>query len=345
MRTIFVRMKLKSLLKYGLPLLGAAILLWYAYKDTDFSQMGSDLAQCDPLWLLLTIPIQFVAHTSRARRWQLLLEPLGAYPSLKNTFIAVMAGYFGNLILPRMGEVTRCGVLYNTNNIPLTDSGGTVVAERAIDVLTLALVLGLGLLFEYELLGGFLLDILGQKKDVQEGVSGLFILGFALGLGAVGVALFWLLRAKLLAIKPIAKIWEIVVRLFTAVLSIFRLKKSGAFVFHSLLIWTCYWLTHLFFMKSFSATADLALSASLITFIAGTMGMIAPVQGGVGAYHFMVAAAFTGLYQLTDQSAKSFAFLSHTGSTLFLMVIGGICFVIGVIISAPKTPPISETRS
>ncbi len=336
-------MKLNNLLKYGLPLLGAAILLWYAYKDTDFSQMGDDLVQCNPFWLLLTIPIQFIAHLSRARRWQLLLEPLGNIPSLKNTFIAVMAGYFGNLILPRMGEVTRCGVLYNTNNIPLTDSGGTVVAERAIDVLTLGLVLGLGLMFEYELLGGFLLDILGQKKDVKEGVSGLMILGFALGLGSVGVAVFWLLRARLLAIKPIAKIWEIVTKLFLAVMSIFRLKRSGEFVLHSVLIWTCYWLTHLFFMKSFGATADLVLSASLITFIAGTMGMIAPVQGGVGAYHFMVAAAFTGLYNLTDQSAKSFAFLSHTGSTLFLLIVGGICFVLGIVISAPKTPNSSQT--
>ena len=86
-------------------------------------------------WVILTIIMGITSHILRALRWRLFFEPLGYHPSLKNTFFAVMVGYFANMAFPRLGEVTRCGILTRYEKIPFNKSFGTVITERAIDMI------------------------------------------------------------------------------------------------------------------------------------------------------------------------------------------------------------------
>ena len=46
-----------------------------------------------------------------------------------------MVGYFANYAVPRLGEVTRCGILARYDKVPFAESLGTVIVERIIDVI------------------------------------------------------------------------------------------------------------------------------------------------------------------------------------------------------------------
>jgi uncharacterized protein (TIRG00374 family) len=113
------------------------LLLWFAFRSVDFSRLAADLKEADYSWLLLSVFFGFVAFVSRARRWVLLINPLGFNPSTRNTFYALMAGYLANLALPRIGEITRCVALGKKEKIPVDQLFGTVVVERTIDFLSL----------------------------------------------------------------------------------------------------------------------------------------------------------------------------------------------------------------
>src|SRR5665648_163738 len=116
-------------------------LLWLAFNNVDFTRLAADLKEADYSWLLLSVLFGLFAFISRARRWVLLINPLGFNPSLSNTFYAMMSGYLANLALPRLGEITRCVALGKKEKIPVDQLFGTVVVERTIDFLSLLIIM------------------------------------------------------------------------------------------------------------------------------------------------------------------------------------------------------------
>jgi len=126
-----------SVLKYTLSLAITILLLWYVFKDKDVIGMLQVLKNADYRWVSVSIVIALISHFWRSLRWNLILQPLGHSPKVTNTYMAVLIGYLANFIIPRMGEVTRCGILYKIEKIPIKSSVGTVVAERAFDLICL----------------------------------------------------------------------------------------------------------------------------------------------------------------------------------------------------------------
>ena len=106
------------------------MLLWLAFRGQNLEQIVYDLKNANYLWVLASVLVSILAHYARALRWNMLIQPLGFKPSNSNTFHAVMVGYLANLAVPRMGEVSRCGVLNRTDKIPLNNLIGTVIVER-----------------------------------------------------------------------------------------------------------------------------------------------------------------------------------------------------------------------
>ena len=117
------------------------VLLMLAFSNVNFNRLGADLKEADYSWFLLSILFGFIAYVSRARRWILLINPLGYHPALKNSFYALMTGYLANLALPRIGEITRCVALGKKEKIPVDQLIGTVVVERTIDFLSLLTIM------------------------------------------------------------------------------------------------------------------------------------------------------------------------------------------------------------
>jgi uncharacterized membrane protein YbhN (UPF0104 family) len=320
---------LKKSLKYIIPLVFGGVLLYFTFNGFDLKSLWISIGSADYKWIVLSaVPMTF-AHLARARRWQLLLHPLNRNPSLYRTFLAVMAGYFANMLVLRLGEVTRCGVLQKTENVPIQEGIGTVLVERVFDLVMLAVVTGIALLVQWDKLSLFFISKLAQKEGSEVYESGMYYL-LMMGAGVVVVLalLSWSQRQRLAKIVFVRKTINFLLELWTAALSIRKMDSPIEFMFQTVVIWAGYFFTlHITFF-SLSSTAGLGLLPAFLILVIGSFGMVAPVQGGVGAYHFIVSAGLIEIYQLSVGDGLVAATLFHATQTIYTLLIGGICAVI-----------------
>ncbi len=280
-------------------------------------------------WILLALGISIISHLSRARRWNLLLEPLGYKTSLKNTFLALMTGYFGNIFIPRGGEVMRCVVLNRADKIPMASSLATVVAERVIDLVCLGFLVVFSLFLEYDKFLFLIKDGLKGKENEPGLISQYLPWLIILAVGCLVLVIIF--RNHFIVLK----VRKFVIQLFTeAYLSFIKLERKKEFIFQSVFIWTAYYfMTYLVFF-SLPFTSNLGLMAGLVILIAGAIGMSVPASGGAGSFHFFVALGLTMFYGLSQDDGVAYAFVLHSSQLVLTLVVGGLCafisfFVIG----------------
>jgi hypothetical protein len=173
------------------------LLLWIAFRSVDFKKLGDELKQADYSWLLLSILFGLFAFISRARRWVLLIYPLGFKPSTKNAFYSLMTGYLANVALPRIGEITRCVALGKKEKIPVDQLIGTVVVERTIDFFSLLtimiiLIFTSGNQIGQFLKGSLLIPIQKRVVDLFGNAWALWVILFLLAV----ITLFMMIRYK-----------------------------------------------------------------------------------------------------------------------------------------------------
>ncbi|MEN8248620.1 MAG: lysylphosphatidylglycerol synthase transmembrane domain-containing protein [Bacteroidota bacterium] len=324
-----MKKKAVSLLKYLLSLFIAVSLLYYVFHDWDFSDIMNRFEQVNYWWVMLSVLLSIVSHVFRAYRWNILLEPLG-YKGLSTyrTFKAVMIGYFTNLFAPRLGEVTRCGVLKRTDNVSMSASFGTVVADRLIDFLTLLTVILLGLIIEFDRLNTFFLDFINEKFEGIEltttKMGVITLIGFIF---VVGLAALWWFRERIKRKPLYYKIRSFIRELVSGFTSVLRLERRLGFWVSSISIWVLYYLMALVLFYSVESTQDLGLAAGLSILIMGGLGMSAPVQGGFGTYHILVGSILL-TYGIAEKDGYFFATLIHTSQTIMVLIIGGISLLL-----------------
>jgi hypothetical protein len=288
------------------------------YKDQDINRIKSILSnEVNYFWIILSVFLGLLSHISRTIRWNLMIEPLDHKPRALNTFLAVMIGYLMNLALPRMGEISRCGVLSRYEKIPFTKLIGTVVLERLIDVLVLLLLLMIVIITQF----GQVVEFLNNNPEVQDKLGKIMHSPF-LPIGLVLLFLvFWFTRHKIKGSGIVKKLVGLLNQFAEGFKSIRNIKNKGAFIFHSLLIWLLYYLMLYCVFFSFEFTSHLTPLAGLTIFVLGSFGMVAPVQGGIGAWHFMVIEGLA-LYGIDKADGKVFALVAHGSTTIMLIVFG-----------------------
>jgi len=269
-----------------------------------------------------------LAFASRAWRWNMLLRPLGYTPKFSNTFYALMFGYLANLALPRLGEVSRSVALNRAEKIPLDVVIGTVIAERAVDVLSLLLCIVLALILEFDRIYSFLMDNLARPfmSKISDAVHSDFFFPVVFVLVAGIITLVVIRRRK----KQTSSFTEKILLFFKGILagltSVMKMKNHNVFILHSVFIWVMYWLVTYICFFSLDATSSLDVKAGIFVLVVGGLGMTAPVQGGIGAYHWLVSQGLL-IYgiQLTDGLA--YATIVHTSQTLLVIIVGTISFL------------------
>lgn len=327
-----MRKGIKSFLKYSISLLVAVALFWYLYKDIDFTDMMARFRQADLTWVYLSIALSFLSHLIRAYRWNLLLEPLGYNLKTGRTFLAVMVGYLVNFIVPRAGEVSRCGILNKTDNVPISQGFGSVVTERIIDVLCLLIIVLITLSLEFDRLRDFFFNLISQKTEGVEVNYTIWIVLASIALVAViGFILLkrnqtWLMQKPL-----IRKIAEFLKQLVQGILSIRKLKKKSQFVLSTVLMWILYFFMTYVVIYSLDETSGLTITAGFTMLVLGGIGMATPVQGGIGAFHYLMSAGLM-LYGIPENDGIFFAFLLHTTNSVAIMILGLITFFISMVI-------------
>lgn len=325
--------KLTSVLKYGVGLAVAVALLWVVFRDWEMEEMVERFTSVNYSWVLFSVFLSLISHVLRAYRWNLLLEPLGYKLSTFRTFLAVMVGYVTNLVAPRAGEIARCGVLKKTDNVNMSSSIGTVVAERIFDFLVLLTVIFAGLIIESDRLSGFFSDFINAKSDsIAVTNTMVMVLGFLAFLVVATLSLLWFNRARIKRLPIYFKIRSFLREMTQGFTSVLRLDNRSGFWISTALIWILYYLMAYVLFFSTDSTSHLGFGAGLSILIMGGLGMSAPVQGGFGTYHIFVGSVLA-LYGIPEKDGYFFATLIHTSQTLSVILFGGLSFVLSIFIS------------
>jgi len=253
----------------------------------------------------------------------MLMEPLGYKPPLSTTMYALMVGYFANLAIPRIGEITRCGALSRAEKVPFNALIGTVIVERVIDLLMLFISLVVVAIIEFKLLSNFL----AEKVIAPIADKFLFITNPLFWVAAVIciVILLFALNAFRKKTTHENKLMNRLRGLLTGVGSgfktILRMKNNGWFIFHTIFIWVIYFLMTWVCFFCLEGTSHLDMKAGLFTMVAGGIGMSMPVQGGIGTYHKIVSAGLE-IFGVSSTDGIVYATLVHTTQTLLVVVLG-----------------------
>jgi uncharacterized membrane protein YbhN (UPF0104 family) len=307
--------------------LGLFLIWWSIHNltDEDLRRLGNALNGADYLLILPAMVMLLLSHYSRALRWRILMKPLGFEPSRRNTFFAVMLGYFFNLLVPRMGEVMKCTALAKYDHTPVDKLIGTMVAERALDVICLAFVIGLSFLLQMDLIRGFLAG--SNMPSGGNAIGWMQLLGLLLLLLGAGWV-FRLLMFKYAHLGIVVKLRSIASGIWQGLTSIRHIEpaRMPAFLLHTLFIWSMYLLSIRVGFYAMSAVAGLGMSAALTILSTGSLAMII-TQGGIGAYQIIVQRSLS-LYGIPEVDGLAFGWLLWGFQTILVLVVGLICVIL-----------------
>lgn len=305
----------KAGLKYFFLFLLGILAVYFVFKDQNQQQIFAQFKNANYYWVALSAVLVLAAHVVRAMRWRMLIEALGKPVALNTTFYAVMVGYLANLAFPRLGEVSRCGVLTKKVNLSFTQLFGTVITERLVDLISLLLVTLLTIALQFQLIFNFLQQLLNAKTI---NITNLLI---ALAVFITLVFLLFYTIKKNYNHNLVVKVLVFLTDLKKGLSSILHLKNTWLFVAYTALIWALYILSVYAAFFALQATSSLSIAAAFCVIVFGSLGMIAPVQGGIGAFHFMVTKALQ-FYGIDAASGLTIATLMHTSQAIIVVVIG-----------------------
>lgn len=266
-------------------------LVWWSLQQIPDNEWGNFKAAFSTARYWLFIPVFLIltfSHVLRAWRWKMLMEPMGYRPSLATTFFAVMIGYLANLAIPRLGEILKCTILAKYEKVPAEKLVGTIVAERAFDMVTLLLVFILAFAFQYEIIGEYGYNLISgvitsKSGDISYGK-----------LAAVALALLLLIAAIIYVFKKykhlrvIALVYKMLQGIWLGITSVKDVKNKGTFIFASIAIWTMYLLGTWVGFQGTVGTSGLGLEVGLSALAFASVGMII-TPGGIGAYSLFLA--------------------------------------------------------
>ena len=317
-------------LRFLLFLSIAGILLYFAFREVDFTELWNSFLSARYGFILLYLLFGFLSLMSRSYRWLLLIEPLNYKVSFMNSFYALNTGYLANFAFPRLGEITRCASLSKAEKIPVDKLFGTVIVERIIDLLMVTILMFVLIIFRFDFFGTWLNEnIFGPLADkLDQSIGGTWILlVFLIGVPIAMLALYYAFRKRLSGIRFIQKSKSFIKGIFDGLKSVLKLKRLWAFLFHTILIWALYWAMTYSAVFALAETAMLKPVDGLFLLVVGTFGFIVPAQGGIGAYHYIVALGLT-LYAIPREVGLAYATITHGAQMIMLILLGLISFMI-----------------
>lgn len=309
---------LKLILQIALPFVLGFGILWWMYRGTDWSDfMGYVCNKMNWGWMTLSLAFGILPQMARAWRWKMTLEPLGEHPRRTTCIDSIFMSYAASLVVPRVGEVTRCGTLKKCDGVSFTKSLGTVVTERLVDSLLMLAFTGLAFLLQLPMFMAFLDKTGTDFDDILHRFTPTGYLVTLVCLIAAVVAAILLLRRYAFFKKGrdmLQGVWE-------GVLSLRRVSNLPLYLFYSILIWVGYFLHFYIAFFCFNFTSGISPGAAFLIFCVGTFAVLVPTPNGAGPWHFAVKTMLV-LYGIAEQDAIMFALVVHTIQTALVVVLG-----------------------
>ncbi len=310
---------LKILISIGL----AGLLLYLVFRNIEWIEFWERAKSVDYTWVIVSILLSIVAYVARAYRWNILLEPLGYNLKTSRTTLAVLIGYMANLALPRLGEITRCGVLRRNDQVAVPAALGSVVTERIIDFITLMILILISLIIESERLFKFLQTAFEDLNIPSYVIAVIFLVGF---IGLILLILFIRSQDRLKG-----KFVDLLKGFISGLLSLKDIKRPLGFIVSTMILWVVYFLMSYIIVFSLPETSHLGLGAGFMLLITGGIAISLPVQSGFGTYHGMIAGMLM-LYSIEQTTGIFLATLLHTSQIVAVAIFGSVALIISLMI-------------
>ncbi|WP_258105365.1 lysylphosphatidylglycerol synthase transmembrane domain-containing protein [Marinoscillum sp. MHG1-6] len=317
-----------SILKYSLSLVLAGALMYFAFRNVHFGDFMEKAKSVEYAWVIGSIILSIVAYYARAYRWNILIRPMGYQKlSIHRTTVAILVGYLANLALPRLGEITRCGMLKRSDDVPVSTSLGTVISERLIDVLTLLMLILFTLAIEHEKLVSFLEDLFTSFVDLE---------GLWWKLSIAGVVLLVLIGVGYVLIRRAGpKISQFVRELVEGIISLRKIDNWLGFVLSTLVLWVAYYYMSYIIVFALEETSHLDWAVGVMLLVTGGIALAIPVQGGFGTYHTLVSVMLS-LYGIEMTTGVFLATLLHTSQVVAIALFGSIGVLISIFMNKSR---------
>ncbi len=314
------------LIKYTIAFSIAAFFVWLSLKDVkqeDKHDIAQVFMRAKFLLLLPVFGMMLLSHIFRALRWQQLIEPMGYKPPVFDLLCGVLLGYLANQFIPRAGEIARCTVVAKQQKIPVEKLIGTILAERALDLLCLFILSISAFFLQYSYFSGYGAKIInGLGANLHKGgIKFWLTAGFALIAAATLAFLLTRLaghKTKLLAIK----IWK---GLAEGFVSIKKLRRKWLFALYTFAIWACYILSTWMGCFALAETQHLGITAGVALLVFGTFGIIV-APGGLGAYPWAIQKTLL-LYNISENIGRASGWLLMLAQVAFVLIFGSLAYI------------------
>lgn len=313
-----IKKLINNSLKVGLSILLGGLILYWMYRDFDFKTVADTLMHgMNWTWMLLSFPFGILAQMFRGWRWHLTLEPIGEKPRTSTSINSIFLSYAVSLIVPRIGEFARCGILRRYDGVSFPKALGTVVMERAIDSALVMLIALLTFAFQLRVFNTFFAE---TGTNLESILSKFSAAGYAVTVicGVAVLILAWYLLQRFAIYN---KVRTMVRGIWQGIMAVRDVKHPWLFVTFTLGIWASYFLHYYLTFFCFEATSHLGMACALVTFIVGSIAVIVPTPNGAGPWHFAVKTMLI-LYGVGDVDALNFVLIVHSVQTLLVVVLG-----------------------
>lgn len=312
------RLKVGNVLKVLLSLIFGGLILYWMYRKFDFRNIGDFmLYKMDWMWMFISFPFGILAQMFRGWRWKQTLEPVGETCRARTLINSIYLSYAVSLIIPRIGEFARCGVLSSKDGVSFPKALGTVFMERIIDMLLILIITGVVLFLQINVFGTFF-----DKTGVS--IDSIFYRFTEIGWIVTGICFVTIIVVILFLLKKFSvhhRISSALHSIVEGLVSLKYVKNKPLFFFFTLAIWVSYFLHFYLTFYCFEFTKDLGLMCALVCFIVGSIAVIVPTPNGAGPWHFAVKTMLV-LYGVVDTDALYFVLIVHTVQTLLVVLLG-----------------------
>ena len=314
-------------LKIAVPLLISAVVLYFTYRNYDFAMFSSDMHRINWRWLAAALLFSATGPLFRGLRWNLLLEPIGYDVPKKDTILTVFTGYAANIIIPRVGEICRCGMLEQNDRVPFSKGLGTLVAERVVDAVLLGLIVFGSILSQ---LGQFRLLLTPSGAEADAAASVVSVPFYA-------SPKFWIWTAAIIAIVAVCRIisrkmdlWgkirQFLGGFWDGFMSLRQIRRLPLFLLYSVGIWVCYYLELYLAFYCLPSTAAVGPVAGLACFAASSIAVLVPTPNGAGPWNLAIVKML-GIYGVPEADSQPMSFVLHFCQTMIYLLCGFIAWI------------------
>lgn len=316
-----MKKKIIGLLKILVPISLGLFLVFHIYNQLDVEErkaMFESFRKANYFWIVISVFMGLTSHYIRGYRWKFQMEAMGYHTRTTNNFMAVMIGYIVNMILPRVGEVSRAATITKYEKVPFQKSFGTILAERAIDMIVLMVIGVVTVILQYQLLEEFANQIFAKISKAASSPKlwiGLIVTGIL-------VIILFIVFRKMRHNSFFAKINALIDGLLEGLRSIFRMKRRLEYVLATIAIWVLY--IGMFWVCFFSldATAHLGPNAIFAAFVLGSFAIVL-IPGGIGAYPVGIMQCLV-LYGIARETGFALGWIIWLSQTIMIVLFGGL---------------------